>query len=130
MSMHRGRRRRSIAMLERIIGGLSRLCAHPIRLACFVGIGLVLFVFVLTRSLPYALAPSAPELALALDPNNPAALIAKAEILRTQLLKKDGAFEQAGSQESGLSSGGTIAHLPEAEAGSVRESVRCGRFAK
>ena len=119
MRKHRRQRRRAVVVLETLETGFSRLRAHPIRLACFGAIALALFWLVLTKSLPYALAPSAPDLALALNPNNPAALIAKAEMVRAQLLKAQGAFEQAKLPEDGLPKSDTIAYLPEAEAGSV-----------
>jgi hypothetical protein len=41
---------------------------------------------IVTKSLPYALAPSQPDLALALNSNNPAALVAKAEEFKKQLV--------------------------------------------
>ena len=119
MRKHRRQRRRIAVVLETLESGLSHLRVHPLRLACFGALGLALFWLVLTKSLPDALAPSAPDLALALNPNNPIALIAKAERVRAQLLKSQGAFEQAGLPEGGLPKSGTIAHLPEAEAGSV-----------
>lgn len=87
---------------------LSRLRDHPVRSALFGAMGLILIWVVLTKSLPYALAPSAPETALALNPNNPAALIAKAEMVHAQLLTVIGAFEQAGAQEGGVSKGDSI----------------------
>ena len=126
MRKHRRRRRHSNAVAGKLKAALSRLRLHPVRFACFGAANLVLFWLVLTKSLPYALASSSPEAALALNSSNPAALIAKAEILRTHLLKEKGAFEQAGLEENGLAKGGTIAHLPEAALGSV--AGPSGRF--
>jgi hypothetical protein len=42
---------------------------------------------ILTKSLPYALGPTQPDLALKLNPNNPIALITKAELLRTKFIE-------------------------------------------
>jgi len=119
MRKHHRRRRRTAVLLETLKNGLLRLREHPLRSGSFGALSLALVWLVLTKSLPYALAPSAPDLALALNPDNPAALIAKAEIFRAQLLKAQGAFEQAGLSEGALPKGGPIAHLPAAEAGSV-----------
>ena len=63
----------------------------------------MLFWLVLSKSLPYALAPSEPELALALNPNNPPALIAKAEKVHAELLAATG-----GQAESSLAAGDAI----------------------
>lgn len=49
--------------------------------------GGVLIWFVLTSSLPFALAGASPELALRLDPSNPLALMTLAERARAELLK-------------------------------------------
>ena len=99
--------------------GLSRLRANPLRAACFGGLGLVLFWLVLSRSLPYALALYAPNLALALNPNNPAALIANAENVRSELLKAKG-YEPIELAEGSFEEG-TLPDLPEAKSGSIPE---------
>ena len=100
------------------LGVFSWLRAHPLRSAGFGALSLLLVWLVLSKSLPYALAPSDPDLALALNPNNPAALIAKAEKAHAQLLTVTGAFEQP-AQGASLSDGGTMDRLPKAEADRV-----------
>jgi len=60
--------------------------AHPGRAVLLAGLGVVLIGLVVTKSLPYALASVAPELALKLDPSNAKALITLAERERDQLL--------------------------------------------
>ena len=101
MRKHRRRRpsKREV-VLGKLKATLSPLRAHPRRFAWFAGLCLVLFWLVLSTSLPYALAPSEPEIALALNPNNPQALIAKAEKVHAQLLAATG-----GQTESGLATG-------------------------
>ncbi len=84
--------------------------------------GLFLCWVVVTKSLPYALAPSYPDTALGLNPNNPAALMVKAEQIRQRLLNLSGALERTGSQETaGLPKRDTIAHLPEARSANLSE---------
>jgi len=56
-----------------------------------------------------------------LNPNNPAALIAKAENIRGQLLKFTAAREQGESEGALISKGDTISQLPEAEGGSIQQ---------
>jgi hypothetical protein len=78
---------------------------------------LLLCWLILTASLPYALVPSAPDVALRLNPNNPPALIAIAERTRAKLLSLVGAnvsqaAPAAPEQEKG--DGVTIADLPKA----------------
>jgi len=116
MRKHRRRRRRAGVAFGKLNSTLSCLRAHPLRSAFFGGLYCVLFWLVLTKSLPYALAPSSPEIALALNSNNPIALIAKAEQVHAQLLRATGAFEQTGSQEGDVPKRDTIDHLPEAKA--------------
>ena len=80
------------------VGGLT---AHPLRTGL---LGLFAFTAVwtiLTKSLPYALAPTQPELALRLNPNNPVALVTKAEGLRNKLwaLPSAGKYEKNSGEE-------------------------------
>ena len=112
---HRHKSSRS-ALLAGGMGNLAQIRAHPTRFAVLGGLGLALALMVSTTSLPYALAPSFPDLALSLNPNNPVALLAKAEKARDQLLKLSGATEQAAPKEnaSGPVRADTIAHLPAA----------------
>ncbi len=65
---------------------LAKLRAHPLHISLLAAIGLVLGWLVLTKSVPFALAPSDPDRALALSAHNPAALLAKARELREALL--------------------------------------------
>ena len=100
MRKRRLRRQRTAVVVETLKSRLSRLRANPLRFASFAALGLALFLLVLTKSLPYALALSAPDLALALNPNNPVALIAKAELVRAQLLKAKGALNKPDCQKA------------------------------
>ena len=115
-------RRHASVFLEKLRSGFSHVRLHPFRFACFGGLGLALFGLVLTKSLPYALAPSFPDIALALNANNPAALMAKAEKLRDKLLKASGVVETIGARAGDPSEADTLAHLPAAKADSVEES--------
>jgi hypothetical protein len=106
--------------------GLRELQAHPLRAG---GVGLLflaLLWLVLTTSLPAALAPTNPDLALAFNARTPAALVAKAEALRSELLALvDGPGEpapdaargagQKGSRRPAGSPQDLIAQLPEAD---------------
>lgn len=60
----------------------QKLRAHPKRGISVLAICLALVVLVMTSTLPIALAPLAPQLALMLSPNNPDALLAKANRIR------------------------------------------------
>ena len=50
---------------------LAKLRAHPLRAALLVTVGLALAWLTLTKSLPFALAPFSPDLALAFNPEIP-----------------------------------------------------------
>ncbi len=74
--------------------------ARP-RLAILLGAGCVLVWLVVTKSLPFALAPGSPDLALWLSPGNPAALVSKAEALRERLLAQTiSALEAQAAEET------------------------------
>ncbi len=101
---------------------LRKVQAHPLRA---VGVGLLfvaLLWLVLTTSLPAALAPTSPDLALVLNARTPAALVTKAEGLRRELLAlvdgPDGPARDA-TQNGARAQGGAprdlIAQLPEAD---------------
>ena len=113
MKKHRRRRTPKRVVLGKIVGLLSSLGAHGFQSTAFAVLSLVLAWLVLTKSLPYALAPSNPETALALNPNNPAALIAKAEKVHAQLLAATAA--QTAPQDSDVPAGDTISNSPEAD---------------
>ena len=119
MRTHRHRRRHNRSATGNLKDIVSRLRGHPVRAACFGGLGLLLFWLVVSKSLPYALAPSDPELALALNPNNPDALIAEAYKARAQLLAATKAAAQTLSKEGKASADTTIDGLPEANADEV-----------
>ena len=83
-----GRRRKvrlgsSITKVARCVGVLK---AHPLLAGVSSLLTFIAIWAILTSSLPYALAPAQPDLALKLNPNNPVALITKAESLRKKLV--------------------------------------------
>ena len=119
MKKHRRRKSLKHVALSRVKALVSPLRASPRRFAAFAGVSLVLSWLVLTQSLPYALAPSHPETALALNSNNPVALIAKAESVHAQLLAATAAAGQTSPQESDLLAANTIGSSPGA--GILRE---------
>ena len=82
---HRHRRRWSAGFLmHRAASRVEVLIAHPFRTGGIGVLSLALLSIILTKSLPYALAAIEPDVALALNPNNPAALIAKAEVAQAK----------------------------------------------
>ncbi len=90
------------------------------RLASLSALSLALVWLVLTKSLPFALAPSAPDRALALNPNNPAALIAKARQIRARLLALSTTPPEAAGGGTSSGHANTIARLPEPKNGGSR----------
>src|SRR5208337_3522186 len=116
----RGRHRRGrhgYGLLSGLKSRLVRLRAHPLRLALMGTLSLALVWLVLTKSLPFALAPAAPDLALALDPGNPVALVVKARQISERLLAQSSVTQgPAEAQERSAPGGGdnTLARLPEA----------------
>ena len=97
----------------------ASLAARPLQ-ACLIGILSVAATWaVLTKSLPYALAPTRPDTALALNPNNPAALLVKAQELRAKLVALSSVEREKaneGEGERGDSQADTLSHLPKAHA--------------
>ncbi len=94
------------------------LSENPTRTAVVGVVSLVSLWLVLTKSLPYALAPTRPDAALALNPNNPVALIVKAEELRGRLVEitSIGAEKTKGTEVDGHEErADTISDLPEAK---------------
>jgi hypothetical protein len=65
----------------------ARLAPKSVRIIAQTGLGMCLAWGVLTKSLPFVLAETHPEIALRLDPRNPVALIALAERQRAKLLQ-------------------------------------------
>ena len=113
---HRRHRQRRAALLNWFSGSTARLRAHPFRAGLFGAVGAVLVWLTLIKSLPFALASASPDLALALNPNNPAALIVKAQQIRERLLAQRRAAPDR--SESGVRQQvNTLEKLPEAVAG-------------
>jgi hypothetical protein len=110
--------------------GLSRswvaLTGSPLRAAVIAALSLAAIWLVSTTSLPYALAPAYPDAALALNPNNPAALVAKAETARARLLVLLGAGlenPKAGQEEGPQDEAkNTLSRLPEVKSPVVEQS--------
>ncbi|MDX2306664.1 MAG: hypothetical protein NW216_00320 [Hyphomicrobium sp.] len=74
---------------------LSSARQNPLRLALVSAMGVGLGWLVLKSTLPYVFARSDPDIALALSPANPDALIARAEALRKRLLESALAAEKS-----------------------------------
>lgn len=114
------RRRQSQGRFSGVVRAkIGSITAHPARALFAALLGFFLCWAVLTKSLPYGLAASQPDLALALNSNNPNALIGKAEETREKLLSIMGIEPQAKNQEDAQGPGedikaGTIAKLPQA----------------
>ena len=87
MPQSHGRRRRRVSAGSGWTDGpIAKLRTHPLRGALFGAIGLLLSWLTLAKTLPFALASLNPDYALALNPSNPAALIAKATLVRERML--------------------------------------------
>ncbi len=118
MSRKHSRKRPAESALHRAVRhGFETAQAHPLRLFFFALLNACLVWAVLTKSLPYVLAASAPDSALALNPNNPEALVAKAGRSRERLLSLMEGERKQPNRESGRAiakPGDTIAALPEA----------------
>jgi hypothetical protein len=114
-------RRRGI--MNSFARGAATIIEHPLR-AVFAGVlSIVLLWTILTKSLPYALAPVQADLALTLSRNNPAALTAKAEVLERRLMVLTSAGTrrpEAGRDEVEGGLANTLSNLPMASAGESR----------
>ncbi len=120
MSKRHERKRHSYRrIIERWIASYwAVLSENPSRTATVGVVSLVSLWLVLTKSLPYALAPGGPDAALALNPNNPVALLVKAEQLRGRLVEitSIGAEKTKGTEEVGREErANTLSNLPEAK---------------
>jgi hypothetical protein len=118
MSKHRRRRTSSPRSFVRrhMVSAASILSEHPLR-ACGIGLLCVAALWiVLTKSLPYALAPHHADAALALNPNNPIALIAKAEEKKKKLVELLGLDGEASKEQerTETDSANVLFSLPEA----------------
>ena len=120
---HRRRHQGGFGVLGWLNRNLARLRTHPLRAGLLGTVGLVLAWLTLTKSLPFALAPSAPDLALALNASNPAALIAKAR--QTQRAYVGPKRESANANEHGAVSQpiNTLEKLPEAGSNGAWKSL-------
>ncbi|MBJ7532746.1 hypothetical protein JDN40_01235 [Rhodomicrobium vannielii ATCC 17100] len=108
------------------IGKFSLIKAHPGRFTFLCALGVFLILLIATKSLPYALAPYDPDLALRLNSSNPAALIAKAERLRVQLWNlNQGSRATSGDADVSLD---TISSLPPAQQAEIPESLERSRL--
>src|SRR5262245_14851784 len=83
----RRRRSRTQRLSTAAAAQASALLLHPRRAAAFAAVGLLLGWLVLTRSFPYVVAETSPELALWLDPHQPVAALTLADRARAKLLK-------------------------------------------
>src|SRR5258708_39580863 len=92
MSRRHGRRRHSRVgvIINRVASAWASRIARPLRAGLVGVLSFAALWVVLTKSLPYALAPGQPDVALALSPNNPVALMAKAERLEQRLVALTG----------------------------------------
>ena len=106
---------------EGVLITLAPIIADGGRFAFLSAFGLFLFWVVMAKSLPYAFARLSPDTALFLSPNNPAALMAKAERVRDKLLKASTPPSVSASQVSESATLNTIAKLPEDKSGGFRE---------
>jgi len=120
-SRQRRRRRSGVSFLfGRIASEAAGLIADPFRTGVTGVLGLVLLWIVLTKSLPYALATAQPDVALALNPDNPSALIAKSEALKKSLV----ALESAGVEKAKASEDKASGERPDTFLPSSRSEKR------
>ena len=110
---------------------LRQRLRHPLRALLAGLLGSFLCWAVLTGSLPYVLAAAEPELALTLNPNNPAALVSKAERLRAKLMARMESESGRPAGQGGSVAGAGAPSLPmpqeaagQAGLGRVREDPR------
>lgn len=118
MSKHRRRRSQSP---RNVVGryaatALSVLGEHPSRAGAIGLFCAAALWIVLIKSLPYALVPEYADTALALNPNNPVALIAKAEEKRKKLVALLGLEGEAPKEQEKreTDSANVLFRLPEA----------------
>jgi hypothetical protein len=111
---------------------LRKVFARPGRLAIIATVSLMLAWLVVAKALPLALAQSYPDLALALNPSNPAALIAKARQFRDRLLAQEAIPSETGSAQANAVPStpvNTLSRLPGAKDGADPEQLRSVRGA-
>lgn len=112
----RSRRSQPFTLLRKLGRPLGQLRAHPFRAALIGAISLMLVWIVLVQSLPFALAPDSPGLALALNPANPAALVGRAGQVRERLLAQVSPSPQASEASAGMAKAVNITPLRSHEA--------------
>lgn len=123
----RSKRKPRAPIFGQVGNAFAEVIRRPLRAAFIGALSLVALWLVLAKSLPYALAPVAPDIALALNPNNPPALLAKAEAQKKKLLDILGAADEApktGQAAVSTSDGAadTLSRLPEVK-GAALEPV-------
>ena len=134
---HRHRRKQASSIPWRgAARAFQMVGAHPGRSFLSFLLGVFLCWAVLTKSLPYVLATGEPDLALALNPSNPAALLSKAAQTRERLLSHAGtnADQQSGRETSASGPGDeqngkegiTIANLPKAAVAAAGRTIAPG----
>lgn len=114
---HRSRRVRSWGRRHGLQSAAASVIAHPWHATAAGIFGCLALWIAATKSLPYALLPAQPDLALALNPNNPEALVAKAEALSNELLAliKDRAEQTKAGPAEGQGPPNTLGHLTVAK---------------
>ncbi len=108
------RKHRRRAVLSAFKSRARLIAVHPRRFALLTALCLGLAWMVLTKSLPYALAPFNPDAALLLNPYNPTALMLKAERSRELLMRPVAVADMLRVEADGVAPD-TIAHLPKAK---------------
>ncbi len=124
MSTRRSRKHsRRNFFAQRLAGPFAGLAGRPLRAGLVGALSLAALWLVLAKSLPYALAPKNPDAALALNSNNPAALVAKAEAVKRKLVAIIGAGAEAAKADQGEAApkgnANTVSRLPEVRGASV-----------
>ncbi len=120
---HSRRRQRGYGVLGWLGKNFGALRAHPLRAALLGVVGLALAWLTLTKSLPFALAPSAPDLALALNARNPEALMAKARQTRDRMLAQTGSTQDPNEPGAFSQRINTLENLPKANGGGGMEDL-------
>jgi hypothetical protein len=127
--MKRQRRRRrgfsSFSLIRSACSTVSGLTSQPLRVGLLSLLISTAIWAILTKSLPYALASSQPDLALKFNPNNPVALVTKAESLRTKLpaLATPGNLQHAFDEKRAITGEHDQIGTREALRGEIRKLV-------
>jgi hypothetical protein len=137
MARRRRRPNPAIRAREALGEAISGLIAHPIQTTVLSLASVLLLYFIATQSLPFAIASRNPDLAIFLNSQHPAGLMAKAQQLRQRLLEltvlSDGPSEEAAQRPA---TGNSLEALPvtglspeqkaqvDAERKELREQIR------